>query len=48
MHDTIYAFDADNPGCVTYWNVSFISPSAGSGIATISSANSTCNDIVPE
>jgi chitodextrinase len=48
MHDSIYAFDADNPGCVTYWQVSFISPSAGTGITTISSANAGCNDTLVE
>ena len=48
MHDSIYAFDADNPGCVAYWHVSFISPSAGSGITTISSAAAGCNDIALE
>jgi hypothetical protein len=34
MHDTVYAFDADNSGCTTFWTRSFISPSAGSGIST--------------
>ena len=48
MHDSIYAIDADNPGCVTYWHVSFISPSAGTGITTISSANAGCNDTLVE
>jgi chitodextrinase len=46
MHDTIYAFDADNPGCVTYWQKSFINP--GSGITTISSADAGCLDILGE
>ncbi len=40
MNDTVYAFDADDPGCVTYWTRSFISPSAGSGITPMSSAAS--------
>ncbi len=44
MNDSIYAFDADNPGCVTYWHVSFINPSAG--IRTQSSADATCNDVL--
>ena len=48
MHDSIYAFDADNPGCVTYWHVSFISPSAGTGITTQSSANAGCSDTLVE
>ena len=46
MHDTIYAFDADSGSCTPYWKVSYINP--GSGINTISSADSTCDDIVPE
>jgi chitodextrinase len=45
MHDSIYAFDADNPGCVTYWHVSLINPP---GITTQSSANAGCNDILVE
>ncbi|MGC2462498.1 MAG: fibronectin type III domain-containing protein [Steroidobacteraceae bacterium] len=44
MNDSIYAFDADNPGCVTYWQKSFINP--GAGITTQSSAAATCNDVV--
>ncbi len=42
MHDTVYAFDADNPGCMTYWQTSFINP--GAGITTQSSADATCTD----
>jgi hypothetical protein len=44
MNDSIYAFDADNPGCVAYWHVSFINPSAG--ITTQSSAAATCRDVL--
>ena len=32
MHDTVYAFDADSSACATFWTLSLISPSAGSGI----------------
>jgi hypothetical protein len=46
MNDTIYAFDADNANCVIYWQNSYISPSAGTGISTISSANATCTDVL--
>jgi hypothetical protein len=42
MNDSIYAFDADNPNCVTYWQVSLINP--GAGITTQSSAAAGCND----
>jgi chitodextrinase len=42
MNDSIYAFDADNPTCVIYWQDSFINPSAG--VTTQSSADATCND----
>jgi hypothetical protein len=34
MHDTVYAFDADSADCSTFWKLSLISPSAGSGITT--------------
>ena len=43
MNDSVYAFDADNPSCVTYWKVSFINPSAG--ITTSSSAGASCRDV---
>jgi chitodextrinase len=46
MNDTIYAFDADNGSCTPYWQNSYISPSAGTGITTISSANATCTDVL--
>jgi hypothetical protein len=42
MNDSIYAFDADTPGCVPYWYVSFINP--GAGITTQSSADASCTD----
>jgi hypothetical protein len=44
MNDSIYAFDADNLGCVIYWQVSFINP--GAGITTQSSAGVGCNDVL--
>jgi hypothetical protein len=44
MNDSIYAFDADNPGCMIYWQRSFINP--GAGITTQSSAGSGCNDVL--
>ena len=46
MHDSIYAFDADNPGCVTYWQESFINP--GAGITPISSSDVGCDVSQPE
>ena len=46
MNDTIYAFDADNGSCTPYWQDSFISPAAGSGITPISSANAGCTDVL--
>ncbi len=44
-HDSIYAFDADAPGCVTYWHVSLINPPA---ITATSNAISSCDDILTE
>jgi chitodextrinase len=46
MHDSLYAFDADNPSCVVYWQVSFINPSAG--VTTQSSAQVGCQDVQTE
>jgi hypothetical protein len=46
MHDSIYAFDADNANCLIYWQKSFINPSAG--ITTISSADASCSDVLLE
>ncbi len=46
MHDSVYAFDADNPNCVTYWQVSFINP--GAGITSTSSASAGCDDVLIE
>jgi hypothetical protein len=44
MNDSVYAFDADNGSCTPYWQRSFISPSAGNNITTVSSADAGCND----
>jgi hypothetical protein len=43
MHDSAYAFDADNPNCVTLWQDSFIDPD--DGITSTSSSTSNCGDI---
>ena len=44
MNDTIYAFDADNSGCVVYWHISYVNASAG--VTTMSSANAGCSDML--
>jgi chitodextrinase len=41
MNDSLYAFDADNPTCVTYWHVSFIN---GTTVTPQSSAAAGCGD----
>jgi hypothetical protein len=41
MNDSLYAFDADNPGCVIYWKASFIN---GTTITPQSSAAAGCGD----
>jgi hypothetical protein len=45
-HDSVYAFDADNPNGIPLWQTSFIDPS--SGVTTVSSTDVGCNDLVPE
>ena len=45
MHDSVYAFDADNPKCLTYWQISFLNPPA---ITSTSAAGAPCNDVTPE
>jgi hypothetical protein len=51
QHDSVYAFDADNPlagptGNGLYWHDSFINPAAG--VTTVPSADVQSTDIVPE
>jgi len=43
-NDSLYAFDADSPNCVTYWQTSFINPAAG--ITATPASTTSCNDIV--
>jgi hypothetical protein len=44
-HDSVYAFDADDPGCSTYWQISTL----GTGITTIPIADAdNCNGIPTE
>ncbi len=46
QHDSLYAFDADDPSCTTYWRVSFL----GSGVSSIPTADyvPSCTDIPTE
>ncbi len=44
QHDSVYAFDADNPACVTYWHVSFL----GTGVTSIPESDTGCTDILVE
>jgi hypothetical protein len=52
-HDSVFAFDADNPGCLQIWQTSFINPSAGittvpSGDVQTAASLQYPADIVPE
>jgi len=45
-HDSVYAFDADNPGPVPLWRTTFIDPAAG--ITTVSPIDVNADNIYPE
>ncbi len=45
MHDSVYAFDADSPACITYWKDSFINPPS---VTTVTSADVGCTDVMVE
>jgi hypothetical protein len=44
MHNSVYAFDADDPRCITYWRVSFL----GTGVTSIPASDTACGDILTE
>jgi hypothetical protein len=44
QHDSVYAFDADDPGCTTYWQASFLGP----GVTTVPVGDTNCSDILGE
>jgi hypothetical protein len=44
QHDSVYAFDADSPGCVTYWHASFLA----NGATSIPQRDTGCTDIPVE
>lgn len=44
MHDSLYAIDADDPGCVAYWKKSFLSV----GVTTVPNGDTHCGDIADE
>jgi hypothetical protein len=45
-HDSVYAFDADNPGNTPLWQTSFINPAAG--VTSVPSSDFPCSEIAPE
>src|SRR6185369_16889065 len=44
-HDSVYAFDADNPVSPPLWQTSFINPP---GVTSVPSSDYACNEIQPE
>jgi hypothetical protein len=46
QHDSLYAFDADDPNCTTYWQVSFLSSGATS--VPVGDYGAGCTDILTE
>jgi hypothetical protein len=44
QHDSVYAFDADDPGCITYWQVTFLR----TGVTTVPVGDTNCSDILGE
>jgi hypothetical protein len=45
-HDSVYAFDADNPLSAPLWQTSFINPTAG--VTSVHISDYTCNELFPE
>jgi hypothetical protein len=48
QHDSVYAYDADSTGCVTYWQISEINATAGVTTIPISDIGQGCLDILTE
>lgn len=44
QHDSVYAFDADSPSCVVYWQTSFLGP----GVTSIPASDNGCGDVTLE
>ena len=47
MHDSVYAFDADNPGCVTYWECTSVRAPAPASYDHLN-ASAGCGSILVE